>query len=64
MKVERMKTIPIKENTEETLSVMDTIRIWSGVSGGVMLVEYDLLSGLEVGTSRPVSCYLDFLARR
>ncbi len=63
-KVDRMKTIPIREKTEETLSVMDMVRIWSGVSGGVMLAEHDLLYGLEDGSSRPVSCYLGVLAQR
>lgn len=59
-----MKTIPIREKTEETLSVMDMVRIWSGVSGGVMLAEHGLLYCLEDGSSRPVSCNLGVLAQR
>ncbi len=63
-KVARIKTIPIREKTEDTLSVVTTIRFCSGVSGGGMLPKCNPLSGLEDRSCYQASGYFDVLAKR
>ena len=63
-KVDRMKTMPSKENTEETLSVTTIILFCSGVSGGAMLTGLALLRGLDDCGSRRASSHEGYQALR
>ena len=64
-KVDRMKTIPRSENTEDTLSVTTIIRFCSGVSDGAMLAGLVLLCGLDDCSCRRALSYdVGFLAKR